>query len=169
MMKYTISALAKKTGLSIHTLRFYEKEGLLRHVERSSSGRRVYGDASIGCLLAVLCLKQMGLSLPKIKEFMDETVAGEGTLPKRLQMMLEIKSRLQEQIRRLSDDLKMADFFIAGCRKALKAVSRGENPDSVFPFLTREGIMNFPFQMQSDGKLAPDMGFDFSKLSCDVS
>ena len=41
-MKYSISALSRKTGLSIHTLRFYEKEGLLRYVERTESGRHVY-------------------------------------------------------------------------------------------------------------------------------
>ena len=57
-MKYSISALARKTGLSIHTLRFYEKEGLLRHVERTDSGRRMYGEASLGCLLGVLCLNK---------------------------------------------------------------------------------------------------------------
>ena len=95
-MKYTISALSRKTGLSIHTLRYYEKEGLLRYVERTESGRRVYGEASMGCLLGVLCMKQAGMTLPQIKAFMDVTIEGVATLPKRLEMMLSAREQLSK-------------------------------------------------------------------------
>ena len=155
-MKYSISALARKTGLSIHTLRYYEKEGLLRYVERTESGRRVYGDASMGCLLGVLCMKQAGMTLPQIKAFMDITIEGVSTLPARLEMMVNAR----EQLAKLRDDvnrgIQLADFFINGCRNAMDALQNGANPDEAFPYITRDGIIEFPFQLTKDGRLEPD-------------
>lgn len=154
-MKYSISALARKTGLSIHTLRFYEKEGLLRHVERTGSGRRVYGEASLGCILGVLCLKQAGLTLPQIKSFFDETVQGVTSLPKRMEMMKEARKQLMERMEDLKRGINLVDFFINGTDKAMQAASEGKNPDEVFPFITLAGIVNFPFLKDSEGKLGP--------------
>lgn len=156
-MKYSISALARKTGLSIHTLRFYEKEGLLRHVERTNSGRRMYGEASLGCLLGVLCLKQAGMKLPQIKTFFDATTQGASSLPHRLEMMKDAAQQLQNSMADIMQGLKLVDFFIKGTEKALQAAENGENPDEVFPFITLEGIVDFPFLKDSSGKLEPSL------------
>ena len=155
-MKYTISALSRKTGLSIHTLRYYEKEGLLRYVERTESGRRVYGEASMGCLLAVLCMKQAGMTLPQIKAFMDVTLEGVATLPKRLEMMLSAREQLSKLQEAVNRGIQLADFFIGGCRNALDALQNGADPVEAFPYITRDGIIEFPFQFTEDGKLEPD-------------
>ena len=47
-MGYSIGQVAKKTGLSVHTLRYYEKEGLLPFVRKNSSGLRVFSDSDLG-------------------------------------------------------------------------------------------------------------------------
>ncbi len=154
-MKYTISALSRKTGLSIHTLRYYEKEGLLRYVERTESGRRVYGDASMGCLLGVLCMKQAGMTLPQIKAFMDVTIEGVATLPKRLEMMLSAREQLLKLKDAVDRGLQLADFFIGGCRNAMDALKNGADPEAAFPYITRDGIIEFPFLLKEDGKLEP--------------
>ena len=154
-MKYSISALARKTGLSIHTLRFYEKEGLLRHVERSDSGRRLYGEASLGCLLGVLCLKQAGMTLPQIKIFFDETVKGATSLSSRAEMIQEARSQLEEKMQDIKRGLDLIDFFLDGTKRAAQAAREGKNPDEVFPFITLTGIVNFPFMKDSEGKLEP--------------
>ena len=155
-MKYTISALSRKTGLSIHTLRYYEKEGLLRYVERTESGRRVYGEASMGCLLGVLCMKQAGMTLPQIKAFMDVTIEGVATLPKRLEMMLSAREQLSKLKEAVDRGLLLADFFIGGCRNAMDALKNGADPEEAFPYITRNGIIEFPFQLTEEGKLEPD-------------
>lgn len=154
-MKYTISALSRKTGLSIHTLRYYEKEGLLRYVERTESGRRVYGEASMGCLLGVLCMKQAGMTLPQIKAFMDVTIEGVETLPQRLEMMVSAQEQLLKLKEAVDRGLQLADFFIKGCRNAMEALQNGANPEEAFPYITRNGIIDFPFLMKEDGKLEP--------------
>ena len=156
LMKYSISALSRKTGLSIHTLRYYEKEGLLRYVERTESGRRVYGEASMGCLLGVLCMKQAGMTLPQIKSFMDITIEGVSTLPQRLEMMVNARDQLAKLKEAVDRGIQLADFFIDGCRNAMDALNKGANPDEAFPYITRDGIINFPFLQTEEGKLEPD-------------
>lgn len=153
--KYTISDLSEKTGLSIHTLRYYEKEGLLRHVERTKTGRRVYGDASIGTLMGILCLKRAGITLPQIKVFFDETMRGPETLPHRLKMLEKAKKKLLDAREEIERGLQMADFGIAGCHQAMEALAQGKNPDHAFPFLTREGVAAFPFMKDDEGRLVP--------------
>lgn len=154
-MKYSISALSRKTGLSIHTLRYYEKEGLLRYVERTESGRRVYGEASMGCLLGVLCMKQAGMTLPQIKAFMDVTIEGVATLPRRLEMMLSAREQLCKLKEAVDRGLQLADFFIGGCRNAMEALKNGADPEEAFPYITRDGIVDFPFLFTEDGRLEP--------------
>ena len=54
---YAIQDVSKKTGLSAHTLRYYEKEGLITGVERSRGGFRQYTDEDLEALGLVCCLK----------------------------------------------------------------------------------------------------------------
>lgn len=156
-MKYSISALARKTGLSIHTLRFYEKEGLLRHVERTASGRRMYGDASLGCLLGVLCLKQAGMTLPQMKIFFDETVRGAISLDSRLEMIQEARQQLEQKMEDIRRGMELVDFFLDGTKRAVQAANEGKNPDEAFPFITLSGIVNFPFMRDEQGRLEPSL------------
>jgi DNA-binding transcriptional MerR regulator len=155
--RYTISALARKTGLSVHTLRYYEKEGIIRHVERTQSGRRVYGEDSVACLIGALCLKQARVTLAQIKEFFDATVQGEESLPLRLAMLNQAHANLVDMQESVARSLKLVDFFIQGTKEAIKASEDGRNPDEAFPLITRAGIAQLPTIMMEDGKLAPDM------------
>jgi len=160
--RYTISALARKTGLSVHTLRFYEKEGIIRHVERTSSGRRVYGEDSVATLVAALCLKQARLTLAQIKEFFDLTIKGEESLPWRLKMLTTARQNLEDMKTHLDKSLQLINFFISGAKEAMQALQRGEDPNAAFPLLTRAGIMAIPMMMTADGKLSPYLPEDFS-------
>ncbi len=155
--RYTISALSRKTGLSVHTLRFYEKEGIIRHVERTESGRRIYGEDSIGCLIGALCMKQAHLTLAQIKEFFDLTVRGHESLPHRLEMLTAARENLEALRENIGKSIKLVDFFISGANSAMEAVARGEDPDEAFPLLTREGIASIPTMMTEDGRLEPYM------------
>ena len=79
-MKYTIKQVSERTGLSPHVLRFYEREGLLAPVERSKSGIRCYSEDNLEWLGLVCCLKNTGMSLKQIKEFVDLSAKGKHTL-----------------------------------------------------------------------------------------
>ena len=70
---YSIQDVSKKTGLSAHTLRYYEKEGLLVDVERTPGGFRQYSDADLESLNLICCLKNTGMSLQEITRFLELT------------------------------------------------------------------------------------------------
>ncbi|WP_413285627.1 Zn(2+)-responsive transcriptional regulator [Vibrio sp. MA40-2] len=68
---YLIGELAKKSGVTTDTLRFYEKNGLINPTSRSESGYRLYSETSLEQVRFVLNSKQLGLSLDEIKELLD--------------------------------------------------------------------------------------------------
>ena len=69
---YSIGVFAKKTGVTIRTLRFYDEKNLLRPSYVSESGRRYYKDEDIPTLQKILTLKFLGLSLEEIERFIRE-------------------------------------------------------------------------------------------------
>ncbi len=153
--QYSISELARRTGLSIHTLRYYEKEGVLRRVERTAGGRRLYSEASVGTVIGALCLKQAGLTLPQIKEFFDLTVQGPETLPQRLGILRNARQNLLDQQEKIASHLKFVDFVISYGEGAIKTAREGGDPEASHPFLTAEGAFNFPCVRGEDGCLVP--------------
>ncbi len=154
-MNYTISELAEKTGLSIHTLRYYEKEGVLRRVERTPGGRRVYTEESVSMVIGALCLKQVGMTLPQIKEFYDLTAQGIETLPQRLDMLRAAHASLIEAQKEIARHLQFVDYITEYCKGAIETVRQGGDPEATHPFLTAEGAFKFPCVRLPDGRLRP--------------
>lgn len=70
-MRYSIGQVAKKLGLTAHTLRYYDKEGLLPFVRKGSSGARVFEDEDVDWLIIIECLKGTGMQLKDIKKYLD--------------------------------------------------------------------------------------------------
>ena len=84
---YSIQDVSQKTGLSAHTLRYYEKEGLIKGVERSNGGFRQYTDEDLEALGLICCLKNTGMSLQEIARFVELTQQGEATLKDRVALL----------------------------------------------------------------------------------
>ncbi|MCI9596743.1 MAG: MerR family transcriptional regulator [Firmicutes bacterium] len=74
-MLYTVGEMAKVLGIPASTLRYYDKEGLLPFVERSSGGIRMFTDKDYEWLKVIECLKRSGLSIKDIKTFISERLA----------------------------------------------------------------------------------------------
>ena len=91
---YSIQEISQKTGLSAHTLRYYEKEGLIKGVKRSEGGFRQYTDEDLEALGLICCLKNTGMSLREIARFVDLTHQGEQTLGERVAMLREHRERV---------------------------------------------------------------------------
>ena len=119
-MGYSIGQVAKKTGLTAHTLRYYEKEGLLPFVKKNSSGLRVFSDNDIGWLVMIECLKGTGMPLKGIKQYIDWFIEGDSTLEKRLQMFKEQKQKLEEQMAQLQKHMEKIDYKIHLYEEAVK-------------------------------------------------
>ena len=68
-MAHTPAETAQRTGLSIDTLRYYEREGLLGPVGRTSGGHREYAEGDLAWLGIVTCLRDAGLGIADLREF----------------------------------------------------------------------------------------------------
>lgn len=68
MALYTVSQVAKRTGITVRTLHHYEAKGLLKPAQRSPAGYRLFGDTELGRLQHIVSLKALGLSLAEIHE-----------------------------------------------------------------------------------------------------
>ena len=96
---YTIQDVSAKTGLSTHTLRYYEKQGLITGVGRSRGGFRQYTEENLEALGLIQCLKNTGMSLEEIARFVKLTEEGEHTLGQRVALL---RGHREDVIRRIA-------------------------------------------------------------------
>jgi DNA-binding transcriptional MerR regulator len=110
IMFYSIGEVAKKLNLPTSTLRYYDREGLLSNVKRSSGGIRVFSDADVATLKVVECLKATGMQIVDIKQFLDWCAEGDRTLQKRRDMFYERRAVVEKQMEALQKTLDMVQF-----------------------------------------------------------
>ncbi|MDF2871168.1 MAG: transcriptional regulator, MerR family [Anaerocolumna sp.] len=109
---YTIKQVSARTGLSIYTLRYYDKEGLLPLVKRTPSGIRKFSDDDIAWIGLICCLKNSGMSIEKIKEFMNLCLKGEETVEPRKDILLVHKQHILDQMQELKNSLDTVNYKI---------------------------------------------------------
>lgn len=119
-MRYSIGQVAKKLGLTTHTIRYYDKEGLLPFVRKGSSGARVFLDEDVDWLLIVECLKGTGMPLKEIKKYIQLCQQGDQTLQTRLEMFKKQKIKIEEQMATLNHYMEKINFKIAYYDDAVK-------------------------------------------------
>lgn len=119
-MNYKIGQIAKRMGLSAHTLRYYDKEGLLPTIRKNSSGLRVFTDSDIEWLIIIECLKGCGMTLKDIKAYIDMCLIGDSTISDRLEMFKKQKKNLEEQQRQIAKHMEKINYKISFYTEALK-------------------------------------------------
>ncbi len=109
---YTIQQVCEKTGLSAHTLRYYEKEGLLTGISRSQGGFRQYSDEDLEGLGLICCLKNTGMSLQEISEFMRLTHQGDYTLKERVELLCQHRNNVVQRMAEMQRYLDKVNWKI---------------------------------------------------------
>ena len=105
----TISAAAEVSGLTVDTLRYYEKEGLtLQPPERSSSGQRRYTEGDVQWLGTLVMLRKTGMPIRDIRRFVD-LYRIEGSEPDRLAILESHREHVREQLREVQTHLEAID------------------------------------------------------------
>ena len=120
-MTYTIAKAGERCGLTAHTLRFYDKEGLLPFVDRSPSGVRIFKESDFDWLRIITCLKDTGMSIKKIREFVDWAIEGDATIGKRLEFIREHKREVEQQLEQMKAHLETIDYKLHYYETALEA------------------------------------------------
>ena len=117
-MDYSIGEFSKVTGLGIHTLRYYEHEGLIIPL-RNSSNRRRYSEKDIAWIAFIKRLKATGMPIKEIKKYAALRANGDATLSERMEMLMQHRQSLNERIRQLQEHEAMLDEKIAFYRQEI--------------------------------------------------
>ena len=109
-MVYTVGEMAKMLGVSASTLRYYDKEGLLPFVERSSGGIRMFQESDIEWLQVIGCMKKAGMSIKDIKQYIEMALQGDETIGLRLDMFRRQREALKAQMEELRHAMEMVEY-----------------------------------------------------------
>ena len=140
-MSYTISEASEKTGLPPSTIRFYDKEGLLPNIKRKN-GIRVFEDMDLRLMGLLTCLKNTGMPIKRIRDYVELTSKGDDTLRERYEIIKAQRQFVLDQIEQLQYYLEELDFKDWYYNKALAAGS--------------ESAINLDDYEKETGKKAPD-------------
>ena len=122
-MEYSIGEFSKLTGLGIHTLRYYEQEGLITP-ERNSSNRRCYSDKDLTWIAFIKRLKDTGMPIKEIRHYAELRAAGNPTLFERMEMLVQHRQALNEQIAQLQEHKIKLDEKIEFYKKEIERVQK---------------------------------------------
>ncbi|TRZ40228.1 MerR family transcriptional regulator [Niallia circulans] len=112
-MGLTISEVAEKTGIAPHTLRFYEKEGLVPTVNRDHNGIRIYEEYHLEWLSFMVCLRSTNMPLSEMKKYVELTQYGKESISERKEMMLKHKKKVEEQLQETYSYLEKINYKLA--------------------------------------------------------
>jgi DNA-binding transcriptional MerR regulator len=111
-MGVSIGKAAQRAGISVYTLRYYDKEGLLPFVDRSPSGTRCFKESDFEWLGMIQCLKNTGMTIRDIHEFVGWCMEGDSTIQKRLDMFRAQKKEIQSRMMEFQRYLDKIDYKI---------------------------------------------------------
>jgi DNA-binding transcriptional MerR regulator len=105
----SIGDVAQRTGLSVHALRFYERDGLLlsRHVARGTGGHRRYTPMDVKWLGLCIKLRASGMPLAEIRRYAELVREGPGNEQERLDLLREQQARVESQLTELGECLRI--------------------------------------------------------------
>jgi DNA-binding transcriptional MerR regulator len=105
----SIGDVARETGLSVHALRYYEREGLMvsQHVARGTGGHRRYTPQDVYWLRICIKLRASGMPLSKIRHFAELVREGPGNEQQRLELLQEQQRHVENQLAELEECLRI--------------------------------------------------------------
>jgi len=122
--QYTISEVAAFTGLSAHTLRWYERIGLMPHVDRSHTGQRRFSNKDLSWLAFVGKLRLTGMPVADMVTYAELVKAGERTFAQRKALLEATRRDVVQRIAELQDTLTVLDYKIGTYAGAERAPER---------------------------------------------
>lgn len=109
-VSYTIGEVAAITHLSVPTIRYYDKEGLIPDLQKDQAGVRCFTQQNLGALEMINCLKTAGMSIKDIRTFMQWNLEGDATLTKRLDFFNQLHTAVENQMKQLEQTLNTIEY-----------------------------------------------------------
>lgn len=125
-MEYSIGEFSRLVNLGIHTLRYYEQEGLLSP-GRNAANRRRYSERDISWAAFIKRLKETGMPVKGIRHYAELRAGGEATLQERMEMLAAHREALSGQIKQLEEHMAKLDDKIAFYRQEIERASQNHS------------------------------------------
>ena len=110
---YSISDVAAQTGLTTHTLRYYEREGLMHApVERATSTHRRYSERDITWVTFLTRLRSTGMPIREVKRYASLARSGDSTNADRLELLIAHRETVLAQLAEVQSSLAAIDYKI---------------------------------------------------------
>ena len=123
---WDIATTADRLGVSVHTLRYYERIGLVR-VDRDASGHRRYDAAGVRRLVFLTRMRTSGMPILDLRRYIELVEAGRDTVPERLALLTEHRDGLQARIDELRLALSATEYKIAAYTRELEGQTTPDN------------------------------------------
>jgi DNA-binding transcriptional MerR regulator len=108
----TIQEAAAQTGLSAHTLRYYERIGLIHPVDRAASGHRRYTAGDLGWIDLLKRLRATGMPITRMQQYAALQRKGDSSMPERLRLLEAHRASVLDQIAALQENLAVIEYKI---------------------------------------------------------
>lgn len=118
---YSPGEAVRRSGLSLDTLRYYERIGLLDRVARDRSGRRRFDDDDLTWLRVLVCLRETGMPIAQMRRYAELVRGGGDTIAERVALLAEHDAQVDEQIRTLRLQQEHLRKKLAAYRETLAA------------------------------------------------
>lgn len=105
----TVKEVAEKTGLSVHTLRYYEQIGIIHPVERAGNQHRVYSPKDLEWIAFLIRLRSTGMPVKEMASYARMVREGDTTLTARRQLMEKHREAIRSQIQELENHLQLIE------------------------------------------------------------
>ena len=107
-----IAEVSKKYNLTEDTIRYYEKIGLIPRVPRTKSGIREFDDESSRWIEFIKCMRNSGMTIEVLTEYVNLYKQGEGTAEARKQLLIEQRKNLVKKQEEIANTIKRLDYKI---------------------------------------------------------
>lgn len=115
----TIAEVSKKVNLSADTLRYYERIGLIPEVNRTESGIRNYTEEDLGWIEFSKCMRNAGMSIEALIEYIKLYKKGDVTLEARKQLLISQKDVIKERLEEIQNTFDRINYKIKNYEKIL--------------------------------------------------
>jgi DNA-binding transcriptional MerR regulator len=110
--KLTIQEAAEATGLSAHTLRYYERIGLIHPIDREENTRRLYTTDDLGWINFLMKMRATGMSIRDMQRYAQLQRMGDETLPDRVEMLKALREQVEARIGELNENMRLVCYKI---------------------------------------------------------
>jgi DNA-binding transcriptional MerR regulator len=110
--RLTIQEVARATGLSAHTLRYYERIGLIHPIDREHNSHRRYTPDDVGWIDFLTKLRATGMSIKDMQRYATLQRRGDETLAERVEMLMSLRDKVEAHMDELNEHLKLIYYKI---------------------------------------------------------